>query len=175
MSGYSRGVPAMGDVVRSVLVLGAIVMGLWFVGKLFTVTPENPTSDVDWQTAASGVERQLGFVPLVPEKLPEGWRATTATFADGRWQLGLMTEDGEYVGLSQSAVDVSDLLRNRVPGNTGSGTVDIAGNTWLVRSSPKGEAALARKVGTGAVVITGSADRDELEDFAASLVPYSSS
>lgn len=175
MSGYSRGNPAMGDVLRSVLVLGAIVLALWFVGRLVTVTPDQPTSDADWRTAASGVEPRAGFVPLVPPELPDGWRATRAELIGDRWQLNLVTKDGDFVGLSQQPGDAKALPRlveDRSEGSTADGAVQVDGQTWQVFTAGE-DTALARVIGQQAVVVVGTTPRDVLEDYVASLVPFS--
>ncbi len=175
MSGYSRGNPAMGDVLRSVLVLGAIVLGLWLLGQILTVTPDKPTSDKDWQTAASGVEARAGYVPLVPASLPEGWSATRAELVGQRWQLGLVTDDQEYVGLTQQPGDadgLQSLVQERAPGSSAAGDVRIDGERWLVFTGD-GETTFARLVDGTDVVVTGSADRAVIEDYVASLEPFS--
>ncbi|GAA3532856.1 hypothetical protein AFL01nite_19090 [Aeromicrobium flavum] len=177
MSGYSRGNPAMGDVLRSVLVLGVGVLVVWLLGRLLTVTPENPTSEVDWRAAAGVVESRAGFVPLVPAEVPDRWRATRAELIDGRWQLNLVTGDDEYVGLSQRRGDaqgLGTLVEDRAPGGEEAGTVKIAGRAWQVRTGPEDTTTFAGLVGEEAVVVTGSAERDVLEDYVASLEPFAS-
>jgi hypothetical protein len=175
MSGYSRGNPAMGDVVRSVLVLGVGLLVVWLFSRLLANTPENPTSEVDWRTAAAGVEGRAGFVPLVPDDVPDRWRATRAELIDGRWQLNLVTGDQEYVGLSQRAGDakgLQSLVEERAPGGEDADTVRIDGRAWQVRTGPEDTTTFARVIGREAVVVTGSADRDVLEDYVASLEPF---
>lgn len=176
MSGYSRGNPAMGDILRSVLVLGAVVLGIFLFGRLFAQTPDRPTSDADWRTAASGVQPRADFAPLVPPELPEGWRATRAELIDDRWQLNLLTKDGEFVGLSQRRGDaeaLEQLVADRAKGADKVGTARIGGREWDVLDAGE-DTVLARVVGPTAVVVAGTASRDELEDYVASLEPYSS-
>lgn len=177
MSGYSRGVPAMGDVVRSVLVLGGIVLAIFLFGRLFTQTPDNPTAEVDWRGAASGVEVRAGFVPLVPTELPEGWRATRAELIDDRWQLNVVTELDEYVGLTQrtgAAEELPKLVQDRAEGSEAAGEVQLSGATWQVFTGPEGETTLGRAVETEIVVVTSSAERTVVEDYVASLEPFTS-
>ena len=176
MAGYSRGNPSMGDVLRTVVVLSAIVLGVWGVGQFFAVSPDEPTSEVDWRTAAGGIEPRAGFVPLVPDELPAGWRATRAELVEGRWQLGLVTADEEYVGLTQRPGDAADLRRlvdDRAPDSEVEGTERIGGRAWQESTTPGGDRTFARVVDSQAVVVTGSAPRAELIDFVASLVRYS--
>lgn len=176
MSGYSRGNPAMGDVLRSVLVLGAVVLGLWLFGQLLTQTPDKPTSDADWRTAASGVEPRAGFAPLVPPELPDGWRATRAELIDDRWQLNLVTDDGEYVGLSQrkgGATVLTSLLDDRVKDARERDATRIGDVTWKVLGSGE-DTAFAGLVDGTAVVVTGTATRAQLADYVETLEPYSS-
>ncbi|MET1133476.1 MAG: DUF4245 domain-containing protein [Aeromicrobium sp.] len=175
MSGYSRGNPAMGDVVRSVLVLGAVVLGLWLVGRLFTETPDNPTSEVDWRGAASGVEVRAGFVPLVPTELPDRWRATRAELIGDRWQLNVVTDEDDYVGLTQrigEADDLPKLVEDRAAGSKADGEQKIAGTTWQVFSGPDDAVTFGAVVGTDLVVVTSSAERPVVEDYVASLEPF---
>jgi len=176
MSGYSRGNPAMGDVLRSVLVLGAVVLGLWFVGQLVTVTPDKPTSDADWRTAASGVEARAGFVPLVPDELPDGWRATRAELLGDRWQMNVVTKDGEFVGLTQRPGDANaleDLVEDRAPEAKSADDVEVDGRTWQHFTAGE-ERTYARLVGKQAVVVTGTASTKQFEAYLASLAPFSS-
>lgn len=176
MSGYSRGNPAMGDILRSVLVLGAVVLGIFLFGRLFAETPDQPTSDADWRTAASGVQPRAGFAPLVPSDLPEGWRATRAELIDDRWQLNVVTKDGEFVGLSQrrgDAESLEQLVEERAEGADKAAPVRIGGEQWDVLEAGE-DTVFARVVGPTAVVVTGTASRDEMQDYIASLEPYSS-
>ncbi len=173
MSGYSRGNPSMGDVLRSVFVLGAIVLGLWLVGQLVTNTPDEPTRSVDWQTAASGVEDRAGFVPLVPAELPKAWRATSARVVNDSWQLGVLTGQDKFIGLTQQATEVADLVKDRAAGSKPAGEVTIGGAKWQLRTGPGEDTTYARQIGDQAVVVTGSATRAQFEDYIASLQPYS--
>ena len=173
MSGYSRGNPAMGDVFRSVLVLGAIVLAVWFVGRLVTLTPDKPTSDVDWQLAASGVEPRLGFVPIVPNELPKSWRATSAKVAEDRWQLGVLDDSGEFFGLSQNVGSIDSLIRERAKGSKYVGPVEVAGQIWYLYKRPGKDLTFAREFGDQAVVVTSTAKQAEIEDYLQTLVRYS--
>ncbi|MEH3033496.1 MAG: DUF4245 domain-containing protein [Aeromicrobium erythreum] len=164
----SRGNPAMGDVVRSVAVLGLIVLGIFLVGKLVTVTPDNPTSAVDYRDAARSATDAVSFPVLAPPALPEGWRATSARLDDGKvWALGVVTADDDFVGLHQGT-DREDLL-DRYGRGTARGDVTIDGDSWQERRGSKGETVLVRQVGGSTAIVTGTAPRATVLDFVASL------
>lgn len=173
MSGYSRGNPAMGDVVRSVLVLAAVVLAIWGIGRFFTVTPDQPTSEVDWRTAASGVEPRAGFVPWVPSRVPEDWRVTSARLVDTRWQMGVVTADSDFIGLDQQAGDVDDLVQDRAAGSEPDGEVNVDARTWKVRTGPESDTTYTIAADGQALLVRGDAPRADIEAFLALLGPYS--
>ena len=47
-TGSSRGNPSMGDILRSVAVIGVIVLAVWAFGKIFTTDPGDPVKPVDY-------------------------------------------------------------------------------------------------------------------------------
>ena len=63
-------------------------------------------------------ELQRAEVTVVhPCGLPEGWRASSTSFTRGTppsWGVGLVTDDGEFVGVRQEQADVADLLASYV-------------------------------------------------------------
>lgn len=163
----SRGNPAMGDVVRSVLVLGAVVLLIFGIGQLVTVTPDEPTSSVDYRDAVGAARDALGPEVLAPDRLPKGWRATSARVRGQVWSLGVVTRDDEFVGLYQGR-ERKDLLDRYARGD-GRGTVDLDGVRWSERRSPKDETILVRTVDGSTVVVSGTAPRREVLDYASSL------
>ncbi len=172
----SRGNPRMGDVVRSVLVLGVGVLLVWGGAQVFTVTPdEPPVRAVDYASVLSGVERESGFVPVAPAALPDGWKATSARFRDETWFLGVLTEDERFVGLSQTAGAEDEVVAAQAPGSEREDDVDLGGDTWTRWSSPGGETTFSRVVpGTGGgadttVVVTSDVAADTVERYVASL------
>ena len=72
--------------------------------------------EVDYVSEVQELER-VEVTVVHPCRLPEGWRASSTSFTRGTppaWGLGLVTDDGEFVGLRQEQADVEDLLASFV-------------------------------------------------------------
>ncbi len=163
----SRGNPAMGDVVRSVVVLGLVVLGLFGIGKLVTVTPDTPTRSVDYRGAVDSARDALGHDVLAPDRLPDGWRATSARVRADAWTLGVVTPDDEFVGLYQGR-DRKNLLERYAHG-VGRGAVELDGVRWAERRGDRDETILTRTVDGSVAIVSGTAPRREVLDYASSL------
>ena len=170
MSGTSsRGNPSMGDILRSVAVLGAIILVLFAVGRFFTVTPDEPTRTVDYQAAAESSRKAATFDLLAPTELPAGWRATSVRFEDSSWHLGVVTDDDEYVGLEQVRSGVDRAVERFAEGSTPDGEAEVDGETWSVHTGPRDDVTYIRRDGDMTVVVTGTTTRAELERYISSL------
>lgn len=173
MSSTSRGNPSMGDILRTTIVLGLILVGLFAAGKLlFTVEPENPTSDVDYLLAASGVENSAGFDPLVVPKLDEGWRATVAKFDGNSWRF-VITRDKEFYSFEQVRMGEREFLLTSGITLKDDATVDFDGTTWRIGSDESGNPAYLRDDSGFMYAVTSNAKRADIEAYMASLVPFS--
>lgn len=175
MSGNSRGNPALGDIVRSVLVLGLAVVALYGVGQFFTRTPQYPTSEVDYREAAKGAAAQTGFTPLVPKVLPEDWRATSARFDGNTWELGVLTADEEFVGLKQLRDSQEAAIARWAEGSKADQDVTIGGQSWQRRTGPGSDSTYVRSDGDVAVLVTGTGSRTQIETYLTSLEPFAAS
>lgn len=174
MSSNSRGNPSMGDVLRTTVVLGAIILGLFVIGNvLFTTTPENPTSDVDYLLAASGVEDRTGFDPLVPPTLEKGWRATVADFDGNRWRLVVNTENKEFISFEQARVSMRELLATSTVEPEHDKTVSLAGQTWNVGVDEAGNSAYFREDGELGFMLISNAKIELVDDYVSSFAPFS--
>lgn len=170
MSGTSsRGNPALGDIVRSVVVIGVILLAVFGIGQIMTVKPEHPTSTVDYRSALQSARPVASFDILAPTSLPEGWRATSARYDDDAWHLGVITDDDEYVGLEQLRAGVRETVRKFAEDSRPAGSVTIDGTPWQRRSEPDGDSTYVRRDGDMTVLVTGSATRAEIERYVSSL------
>ena len=159
----------MGDIVRSVAVIGLIVLGLYAFGKLFTQEPDSPTPAVDYATIVDQVRPVAGFDVLAPPSLPKGWKANRASYDIEGWHLGVLTDDEEYIGLDQAKVSVDRAVERFADGSKAAGTAEIDGETWSVRTGPEGRTTYVRQVGDATTVVVGTPSRRVIEDYISSL------
>ncbi|MDR7086161.1 hypothetical protein J2X11_001000 [Aeromicrobium panaciterrae] len=168
-TGSSRGNPSMGDIVRSVAVLGALVLALWGFGQLFTKTPDSNVKPIDYVSTVRSARPAAEFALLAPATLPKGWVATSAQFTPTTWHLGVVTDDEEYVGLEQRTGDAKQLVATYAKDSTAAGEVTIDGETWNLREGPDGEVTFVRTESGLTTLVTGEAPRAEVEAYVASL------
>lgn len=170
MSGTSsRGNPGLGDILRSVAVIGAILLGVYGIAQIMTVEPEHPTSTIDYQSALDSARPVANFDILGPTSLPKGWRATSARYESDSWHLGVVTDDDEYVGLEQLRASAEKTIRTFADGSSADGSVTIDGTRWERRSGPDGDSTYVRRDGDMTVLVTGSTTRAAIERYVSSL------
>ncbi len=171
--GYSGGNPSMGDILRSVLVLGLVVLVVYGVGQLiYGRDPETVAPDVDYATAASSAQQVADFGLLAPPRLPAGWISNSARFEPGErggWHLGVLTDDEEYIGLEQFKRTEAELVDEFADGSKDAGAVTIDGREWRVRQGAENPVVLVTTIEDTAVLVTSTADRDVVEEYVASL------
>lgn len=166
----SRGNPAMGDIVRSLFVIGAIILALWGIGRLFTNTPDDPVPAIDYAQIVSQARPAADFELLAPDRLPSGWKATSARFEPNSWHLGVLTKDDDYIGLEQVKVSVDRAVDQFAEDSKADGEAQVAGSTWTVRTGPKeDDITYVSREGDLTTLVTGNSPRAVLEDYIASL------
>jgi hypothetical protein len=165
----SRGNPAIGDIVRSIVVIGVIILGLYAFGRLFTSTPENTVKTIDYVTVAEQARPAAAFPLLAPSELPKGWRATSARFQTNGWHLGVLTDDDDYVGLEQLKGSADRAIDRFAEDSKSDGTAQIAGQTWSVRTGPEGRLTYVRDEAGYATLVNSTASRPVVEDYIESL------
>lgn len=166
---YQRSTAGM---IGAMVVLLALVIGFVVLRDLNRSTPESPVRAIDYQRAVDFASGQADFDVLAPESLPRGWKATTAGFTPDppRWHLGVLTDEGRYVGLEQAMTSVGSMLETYVdPAPTRGQPVTIDGETWQVWTDQGGDTALVRTRGEVSVLVVGTADRDVLVGYVRSL------
>lgn len=130
--------------------------------------PTSPVRAVDYARTAAYAQEQAGFEVLAPEELPEGWKATTVGFVPdpARWHLGVLTDQGNYVGLEQADSPVASMVSAYVdPEATRGKAVTIDGEIWVSRSDPGGDTALVRHAGGVTTLVVTTADEAVLVDY----------
>ena len=129
---------------------------------------------VDYAGPADYARETATFDVLVPQQLPEGWRATSVRFDQGRdqtWHLGVLTDEEKYVGLEQADRSVGDMVAEFVGEETeDAGEVDLDGRTWsLYRDTGDDDLALVTEDDDVVTVVVGSVEEDTLSSYARSL------
>lgn len=169
MASSSRGNPAIGDILRTMVVIGALVFFLYLVGLFFTIEPEHPVSEADYLLAAEGVEPMAGFVPFVPTGLPEGSRVTSARFDTTSWYVGVVMPDEEFISLRQVELGEPDAIEDIEEGED----VNVSGVTW-VQWAEDGDTSLSRIHDQTSVTVTATGSATDAVEFAESLVLFQS-
>jgi hypothetical protein len=131
---------------------------------------------VDYLGSVKYIE-QSGDSVVYPPALPKGWICTTAHYAPGRhpeWDLGVLTDAGTFVGLREEDAPVDELVRDYVDKNAAEGPPvhldSPLGRQWRTFTDSGGDYALVVERDDETLIVYGSADDQEIRDFAASLV-----
>jgi hypothetical protein len=179
-SRYSRTTTGLlASLLVTVIAVGAFVV----FREAFRDQPEVTRDAVDYLGTVE--DAQSGGVELVyPKSLPEGWIATSIDFVPGErpaWGIGMLTDDGRYVGLRQEDADVDELLsvyvdENAEPGDESSLESDLTTGPWQTWADTGGDLAYSTTL-TGAqtnimgetLLVYGSASRDDQEQLIALL------
>jgi hypothetical protein len=178
-SSYANG--SVANMIRSLLVIGVIVVGLIAIVPRVNTVSQPP---VDVTDASVEIAKESGWPIERPEGLPDGWRPTSVRYVrstDGfmTWHAGYQSPTGNYVALEQtqgpSALWIAaETNRARITGERQAG-----GRTWTtyvrdgkVQNSLVAKGATAKDLTT---IITGTGTFDELATFAASLRPVPTS
>ncbi len=162
------------DVVRVVALLAVTIVTIAWLGGLFRADTVVEPEAVDYEAVARGPQVDSGFALLVPARLPDGWRATSARWgaADRHWHIGILTAEQEYVGVEQSRLDAQAAQETYAPGATEAGAVQVSGRPWVrLVDEQTGALALLDEQPEYTVVVTGSAPETTLAVLAETLAP----
>jgi hypothetical protein len=162
--------------------LVVVVIGVAaFVGirGLLSDNAATPVQTVDYHGWAKSGREDGKLLILVPEPMPSGWRATSVTYATGsapRWHLGMLTDQGRYVGLEEQWASPSEMVHQFVDVNAVRGkAVRIAGRSWQVWTDRRGDYALVNsrpskvKDHPESIVVVGDAPPEQIRGFVAAL------
>jgi len=167
--------PFMSGIVALAVALGAAI-GWYYVGQ--PSESVQPVKTVDWSAWVKAGRAEDALVVFAPESLPDGWRATSATYLGGneaRWRVGMLTDTGKFVGLEETYESVRALVERVVDENATQGPeVTINGRTWRSWTDSGGDYAVSIEVEvvggrSESVLVAGSASDEEIREFAASL------
>ena len=163
---------SLSDMLRSIIVIGVMILGLAGVGYWFQIRPDSTVKSVDYLSAVKDARADAAFEVYAPPSLPQGWKATTVRYQAGEpgaWHLGVLTDDEEYIGLEQTGLGTQRALEKFSPETEGEGKTDVGGFAWQLRQSDGGETTLVRDEADMTIIVTGTAGREAIEDYTASL------
>jgi hypothetical protein len=154
--------------------VGSLLVTLLFIGAfvgfraLNRDNPELEPERVDYLAAVS-VLQESGIEVAYPPDLPQGWMATSVHFSaveDPVFGLGMLTDDGEFVGVRQEDAPLDDLLATYVDEESTEGEeLTLPGavaRTWRSFTDSGGDRAYAATLGDAEVLVYGSASAADL-------------
>jgi hypothetical protein len=161
--------------VGSLVVLVLVVLGFVVFRGVFRDNDEVEQEPVDYLAAVQGAQ-QSGVRLVYPPRLPNGWTATSVAYTPGErpaWGIGMLTDDGKFVGVRQEDADVDTLLEEHVDANPVEGdtvTVDSPlASEWQEWSDAGGDHAYVASVGDDEVLVYGPAPTADLLTIVESL------
>jgi len=174
---------AMADMVRSLGLLVVVIAVLLLIGParaLILPGSKDKMPPVDYSGYVNGFNTLASAPALVPSRLPASWRANAGrldhTSSTVHLHVGWAVPGTAFAGLDE-ATGSSDTLLREVTGSSSlrsRGTTMIAGETWTVRRSGRGETTYTREANGVFVIVTGNATDAQLRLLAASLHQSSS-
>jgi hypothetical protein len=167
------------NMIRSLAPL--VVICLVLVGwATFRQGEVDPVREVDPAGTLQLAVARAGYPVVAPAGLPDGYRVTSArTDAGGAdpgdpvtVEVGYLTPSGEFAGFVVSDDARADALTDVLDDAETEGTVELGGQDWTRSTTGRGETALWREDAGVTVLVTGSADDDELAAVATAVRPH---
>lgn len=167
-----RGTEVIADMLRSLAVVGVIIVPLWLLIPHHT---KQQVTVIDYSTALSQAERLSSQAVRSPAGLPATWRATSVSTAGGNghpvvFHLGFVTPAGDYAALEESNGPANAYLLTLL-GKTPKSLADVqvGAGSWRSLRGTDGRVALVSPSSPMTVVVKGTARLSELTTLAASL------
>ncbi|MCZ3387134.1 MAG: DUF4245 domain-containing protein [Actinomycetia bacterium] len=175
-----RGFETIRDMVLSMSVVGAVVVGVFWTVAWQRPEVQGPVRPmVDVEQVFTDVRLGDTFPVLEPVDLPESWTATSAWFdtaevsgaiGGGVLHVGYLTPGGSYAEVRQTDGDAEAAIDEWVDGGVSVQEVAIADVVWrVVESAETGKQGLVLSDRGVTIVVTGKAEMDELALLAGSL------
>lgn len=161
----------IGAMLVTLLAIGAFLLVRSLVRPDVEVEPE----PVDYAAAADAA-RDAGFSVVAPASLPTGWRATSVDFAQTDpplWGMGMLTDDGKFVGVRQEDESERDLAISNVDEDAVEGDPlrmpSVVGDTWTTWTDEGGDTGYSIEYGDQTVLVYGSAPAEDLQEIISRL------
>jgi hypothetical protein len=167
-----------GGLIGALLVTVAAVVAFAVFRALTSTDVSTPIRTVDYGAVVQGARADGKLAVLAPERMPSGWKATSATYTRGvspTWHLGTLTDDEKYVGVEEARTSIRSLVEEHVDESAKRGKdVTIGDEKWQTWTDPGGDYAVARvlegpKGAEESVLVVGSAPAPEVRRLAGVL------
>lgn len=162
--------------LRSLAIVGVCVAVVAILPMMRTA---GESRDVDPTPVLAAATEFAPFAASVPPETPAGWRVTSARISAPdeepfAWFVGYVTEAGRFVAVTESDGERSPFLTSVGVDRSAAedGTSRIRGDVWARLADADGlHRTLVREDTAAGVltVVTGTADYEVLDDFAATL------
>lgn len=167
----SRYTRSFGGMTGALIVTVIAVLAFVAWRGLFRSDVDDTPVAVDWQESVE-VAEQAGLEVVHPRELPAGWIATSVDLSAGdepRWGMGVLTDDGRFVGIRQQDTSVDALVELYVdekaePGDEATVASEIT-DTWQTWSDEGGDRGYATEIGDEALLVYGSAPAEDIEAY----------
>lgn len=142
------------DMVRSLAVVLALVIPLWFLAQ----PPDSDEAEIRVVDPTADVTAFVSDVPTapVPGALPSGWRPTSSTYdgAADLLRIGYVTPQGQYAEYAASTRAREDVVREYAGEDAQPlEEVTVDGAAWQQLRQPDGSLSLVRSFGATTVVL----------------------
>ncbi len=167
----SRYTRSFGGMTGALIVTVLFVLAFVAWRGLFRADLDDTPVAVDWQDSVE-LAQQADLRVVHPRELPSGWSATSVELRAGdepRWGLGVLTADGDFIGIRQQDTSVDDLVEQYVDekaeaGDDASVPSEVT-DTWQTWSDDGGDHGYATELDGDAVLVYGSAPVGDIEDY----------
>ena len=160
------------NILRSLVVVGGCVLVLVLIVPRPSAVNQPP---IDVAGTAQGAQADAHFTLMVPQGLPSGWRATSASLLTSvdniqTWHVGYETSSAQYAALEQA----ENVTAHWVDSNSGGGRVvgqqSVNGVPWTqLLHENRLQRSLLLTQGDLTILVTGTASWTELGQLAGSI------
>lgn len=168
------------------VLLGFVALAV-FVVLVVSWRQEERLPEVDYSTDADTFAEVAPFTAYVPEDLPDSWVPTSSRLDTGgaaageeptdpvMWDVGFVTGSEEYASLRVSDAELGEFIAEMTENGAPDGTEAVGGERWeRYYSEERGRRSLVLPVDGATLIVTGTANYEELAVLAASLEPATS-
>ncbi|WP_374456123.1 DUF4245 domain-containing protein [Nocardioides sp.] len=167
----SRYTRSFGGMTGALIVTVVFVLAFVTWRGLFRGESDETPTVVDWQESVALAER-ADLSVVHPRELPAGWTATSVDLVatgDPRWGLGVLTADGDFIGIRQEDASVDELVELYVDekpdaGDDATVSSEIT-DTWQTWSDDGGDHGFSTELDDEALLVYGSAPLSDLETY----------